>query len=816
MIGFRAYQSTPTTLDLNGPILSYTTQPVGLTTESSSINLVGIATALPEGGTGEVSYQWYEVGYGPIASGSTITGTATTTLTLNELNYNDSGRKFYLEASYTASAYQSSSPVTISGRLLDTDLRTAAGIGTTVFNLSSLVGIVTVGDQLTIDTNSGVAVTSAPIVSVSLGSTSVEVGSGYTSSSAIGIGSTATIIRVGTARSTGNAINAPLNSDTVEITVGPTIVILQQPVSATIALNNNQNFSVLASIGSSTGAGVPSPCIAVYNENPGATQTQMNEDWAAFRNRWPSRPFNIFRVYNSDPSGSPVAGGLGAVILPSIPPTDYNVSDVLRDQGIFSPSDWFTLANLGGYAAGTTVTLLIDNSTPSSLQLTDVQNSYDKFVEDCTAAGLLIEFSESIQATASDGTAADGTPYVAVTPGRYIYPFIYKMVGTAGLGGDPNLVYQWKVNGENPVDSTTRTVTGGDTRIMTINDTVAGIHTVACSISYPGAVNSPLLSDVVTYDVAGADVDRSILNIEEYDVNATLYNTTVVNLEEEDLEINPSEVLEPTGDWNRIYSIHAPEEDVAVKVTLAAAAGQTVIDAVNPDGTNVQTIVGGFGGLSSFELTLTQGQEYVVNIGAAIWPSGGNAVNSGGFGGGGSFFYQGGELLVACGGGGGGSNGPLNAGGLDGMGAGVGEEPVLGPIGSFPGDQATANTSERDPGQVSRCTIGDFWATQGIAPCASIGSTTFFTGKDGQKSASTFTTPVVRGYKAGLNYQYNGGNGTGGGAGGGGGSRGGAGGQNLTNQGQGSGGLGYDGIGNAVAQIPGNLKNVGYIKIEKV
>ena len=180
MIGFNAYQSTPTTLDLNGPILSYTTQPVGLTTESSTINLVGIATALPAGGTGEVSYQWYEVGHGPIASGSTITGTATTTLTLNELNYNDSGREFYLEASYAASAYQTTSPVLNAGRLLDTQVRTAAGIGTTVFNLSSLVGIVTVGDQLTIDTNSGVAVTDAPIVSVSLGSTSVEIGSGHT------------------------------------------------------------------------------------------------------------------------------------------------------------------------------------------------------------------------------------------------------------------------------------------------------------------------------------------------------------------------------------------------------------------------------------------------------------------------------------------------------------------------------------------------------------------------------------------------------------------------------------------------------------
>ena len=798
MIGFNAYQSTPTTLDLNGPILSYsgagTTQPVGLTTASSTINLVGIATALPAG-TGDIAYQWYEVGYGPISSGSSITGTATTTLTLNELNYNDSGREFYLEASYTPSAYQSSSPVTISGRLLDTDLRTAAGIGTTVFYLSSLVGIVTVGDQLTIDTNSGVAVTSAPIVSISLGSTSVEVGSGYTSSSAIGIGSTATIIRVGTARSTGNAINAPLVSDTVEIQVGPTITILQQPSNITIATGNNAQFSVLASIGSSTGAGTPAPCIAVIDESDGVDQTIINSDWDSFRSTWPNRTFRIFQVRRQD-------GGFSGLKLPTSTnyPVNYNINQIDRDAR--SVSNWFNAANLGDYVAGTTVTIWIDST--GSMTVADVQQQYDLFLADCAAAGINVEFADS---SLNSDNGIDGE--------RYIWPFITNLIG-GSLSQDPNLVYQWKVDGENPVDSTTRTVTGGDTRILNINERTAGIHTVACSISYPGAVNSPLLSNVVNYDVVGADVGRRILHVEEYDVNAALYSTQIVNLEDEDLEINPSEVLEPTGDWNRIYSIYAPEEDVAVKVTLAAAAGQTVTGDANPGGQpNIQTIGGGFGGLSSFELTLTQGQEYVVNIGAAIWPSGGNAVNNGGYGGGGSFFYQGGELLVACGGGGGASSPIFHAGALDGMGAGVGDEPVLGPIGSFPGDQSTANTSEREPGQVASCTIGDFWATQGIAPCASIGSTTFFTGKDGQKSASTFTTPVVRGYKAGLNYQFNGGNGIGGGGGGGGGARGGRGGNN-TQPYQASGGLGYDGIGNAVAQIPGNLKTVGYIKIEKV
>ena len=47
-------------------------------------------------------------------------------------------------------------------------------------------------------------------------------------------------------------------------------------------------------------------------------------------------------------------------------------------------------------------------------------------------------------------------------------------------------------------------------------------------------------------------------------------------------------------------------------------------------------------------------------------------------------------------------------------------------FGEFPGGLPTANTTEQSGGRVARCTIGDYWANQGIAPCVSIGSTTFF------------------------------------------------------------------------------------------
>ena len=271
MIGFKAYRSIPTTLDLDGPLLSYTQQPTGITTDASSATLVGIATALPVG-TGSISYQWYESGYGPISTSSTITGTATTTLTLTELNYNDDGREFYLQASYDASAY---------------------GTG---------------------------------------------------------------LITAGTARSTGNALNAPLNSDTAKLSIGPYIVILQQPVSSTTTINNDARFNVLASIGSSTGAGVPSPCIAVIDESS-PDQVVINQDWVDFREKWPSRALNIFRVAR--------AGGerWGGVKIPSTPPTDYLVTNVKRDNGdVNNTSDWFNLAALSGYAAGTTVTLWVDES----------------------------------------------------------------------------------------------------------------------------------------------------------------------------------------------------------------------------------------------------------------------------------------------------------------------------------------------------------------------------------------------------------------------------------------------------------------------
>lgn len=116
-----------TILDLNGPVLSFQTQPIGVTATNAGIaTFVGICSAYfieqtPTNtfasNTGSVAHRWYAVGVGALSDGSfrgaTLSGTATTTLTVsNATNSTISGTQFYLEADYTPSAYQSSSPVT--------------------------------------------------------------------------------------------------------------------------------------------------------------------------------------------------------------------------------------------------------------------------------------------------------------------------------------------------------------------------------------------------------------------------------------------------------------------------------------------------------------------------------------------------------------------------------------------------------------------------------------------------------------------------------------------------------------------------------
>lgn len=112
------FPNVNTTLDLNGPTLVFTENPVGLTTNhQGSVTLSGFATAVfPEGqterssNTGSIVYQWYQ-NNSPLTDGNslnlTIVGSATTNLTItNLLNPDNAQDQFFLRADYIPSAYE--------------------------------------------------------------------------------------------------------------------------------------------------------------------------------------------------------------------------------------------------------------------------------------------------------------------------------------------------------------------------------------------------------------------------------------------------------------------------------------------------------------------------------------------------------------------------------------------------------------------------------------------------------------------------------------------------------------------------------------
>jgi len=174
------------TLDLNGPILEFSTHPQDVTVNNAGIaTFIGIATAyftsqnptnIFSSNTGIVTHRWYAAGIGVLFDGTnttlgaTLSGTATTTLTVSSATSpTTSNIQLFVGADYVPSAYQSSSPIT-----------------------------------------------------------------------------------AGTGRSTGNAINEILFSNTATLTVNPFISISVQPSSSTVAQGQTATFSVTATSSNNT------------------------------------------------------------------------------------------------------------------------------------------------------------------------------------------------------------------------------------------------------------------------------------------------------------------------------------------------------------------------------------------------------------------------------------------------------------------------------------------------------------------------------------------------------------------------------------
>ena len=120
------FPNVPTTLDLNGPVLSFSNQPVGTSCSVASgiATFTGIATATfpadqssRNSNTGAISYQWYK-NTTALTDGTNVTGSGTTTLTLSGLTSpTDNNTIVFLQADYVPSAYTGSTPNAINDPL---------------------------------------------------------------------------------------------------------------------------------------------------------------------------------------------------------------------------------------------------------------------------------------------------------------------------------------------------------------------------------------------------------------------------------------------------------------------------------------------------------------------------------------------------------------------------------------------------------------------------------------------------------------------------------------------------------------------------
>ena len=375
------------------------------------------------------------------------------------------------------------------------------------------------------------------------------------------------------------------------------------------------------------------------------------------------------------------------------------------------------------YEAGNTANALNEpfNSDSATITVNPIITVVDQPVDTTVATGLTASFST--YATASDGTTSD-------------------------------ISYQWSQDGTDLTDTTG--IVGSASTQLSMFSSAVGVSTLMCEFSHPTAIPAPVYTNVITFD----EIDpRPIIKYESFTENSTTLNSSgSKNLTDGALSFRAD-----TSASTRSITFWPSEKDVEVKITMAGSRGDANSGYRR-----------GHGGLSVFKITLVKENEYTLKLGV---PYSANLAPQGGRRGGGGLavLYRKASVIAVCGGGGGSGNGGR---GGDGGGVNLGGETGTGPDGGGGGQQLTegamgtvgsyarATINETtdlinfdglnvEGGLIPKCTVGDYYAQQGYAPCEEVGFAQART-YDGQ--LITGSASIHRGYKAGKGYRENGGN----------------------------------------------------------
>jgi len=794
------FPRVPTTLDLNGPILSFTTNPVGVaTTSGESVTLTGIATVSfgsTADNTGSIAYRWYEVGTGALSDGTKFTGTGTTTLTIsNATTPDDNNRKFYLQADYT--------PSIETGNASNEPL--ASGIATVT--VSPLIEIVAqpTDSQALVNTNTTFTI-NAGLTDSTYGNVTYQ---WYLDGDAVNDGTITQYEDVGVKTTV-------TTYQTIDQTLYRTINVSEQKTEnrtftsdGSVTLHPSSYDVVVRVAGASGGkggddadggtggAGGPGRFGRFFYNGGGRTLT-----------------FRIGRRGNDGGSGSGSGGGSGGSGganggrggdagtdgwsggggggggATTVEDSRVGRTTIIAAGGSGGGGGSWRVAGgngaIGQGFGGGPVSLLSSGADGQSKGGGDGGGGGGSGGGCNRGAGGRSGTDNSSASTGGESTRG------AYDSGQMTFPFD----GSEHNGnGYAQIEWKWTdsyteqepytqpvtVPVEVEVDITQSlprniVLSGTKTPTLTIRADREGANEIKCRVSSTVATNSPLFTNTVQYSTLSTAEQYNVY-VEAVGATDNAFLTSI-NLFNGDYEFLTS-VGDPTNNaFTSIYSFYSLDKDIDVEMDLYGAKGD-----------NVGSYVGGEGGFSRIRFTMTQNTEYVI---AGLTTS----INS-------PFVYRKGTLIACVGKGGsaglsgnGGFGGGIGIGGQSGFGrnAGVGgviitagNLPANGIFGSYTGLTATAPDTKAvipNGGRVLPCTKGVYWRQQGFSACSDVGSSKYRL-SDG--TIVTNTATITRGYKSGYNIIQNSGAGIGNGGRGGNGATGGQGGDG----GGGGGGSGY-------------------------
>ena len=765
-------------LDLNGPILSFTTNPTGVgstgvginSTGGGTVSLTGIATATfptSADNAGYVTYRWYEQGVGALSDSTYVAGTATTTLTLSNLiTPTDDGRKFFVQADYVP-------PYT----------------GTTA--------TYTTGNATNEPINSGVGtVTVDPLLNINLQPTSRTTIPDRSVEFSVGADLT----------NDGTDLEYQWQLDGTDVTDGTvtksTVTEVEgQGSIITQTTQTEATFTIPANV-----TDIIFDCAAGSGGNGGGNG---GYDAGGTGGAGLAQRFTLSSS-TSDRTVKFVVGKRGQ---------DGQVGGHGHGHGASGASSGGTGAHggssgnggAGGGGGGGSTGVYLDGVLVALLggggagggggfQGTGYDGgSYDPaggdpgLFPDTIGIGIANGGPGASSSTDSGG-GGGGAGTGRLSPG-------YLSGGFAGAGGSgagggnkgdseyrsdilglengtnnpdgngwSSLIYTDPSGTTTTVETVTRTttITGSATNNLTLSTDGAGIgYTVTAAVSSASASNSPLTTDIVNYQVL-SELEEAVIVIEAIGVNntATISTVDLNNDSDGDVEFSPATVVVGEDIFTQFFSFYAKDRDLDVEMDLYGGKGE---DFVNTDPVHsYASASGGEGGFSRIRFTMKQNDEYVIaglidSVNAPfVYRKGAlmACVGEGGSAGAASYGGAGGGVTISGntsngvhGNGGKGGNAPF-AGSLTLNGIfGTAFSPLKPPSLLYPGDgwsgNANASVTNGHPGRTIRCTKGVYWAEQGIPPCTAMSPEMKFRLSDGTEV--TNTANIVRGFKAGYN-----------------------------------------------------------------